>query len=118
MAGVDDPTAFWEESTAFLRGLTMVPEAQANAWLLDRARDRWASIVVARTSMHSLLFTMPRDGYPFDRTVRVAWSADVYEFRLAESLEAVVTTDKSFAAKAPVVLDAFLHQLAGAEAPA
>jgi hypothetical protein len=68
--------------------------------------------------MHSLLFTMPGDAYPFDRTVRVSWSADVYEFQLAGSLKPLVTADRCFAANAPVVLAAFLYQLAGAAAPA
>jgi hypothetical protein len=70
MVAMDDPKAWWKQSTDFLRSLTMVPEAQANAWLLDRARDHWASTLIARTSMHSLLFTMPGDEHPFDRTVR------------------------------------------------
>lgn len=118
MTGRDDPQTFWKESTEFLRGLKLVPEAQANAWLLDQARDRWASVVVARTSMHSLLFTMPEDAYPFDLTVLVSWRADVYEFTLAGSLKPLVTADRCFAVKAPAVLDAFLYQLAGAAAPA
>jgi hypothetical protein len=117
MAGVDDPPTLWKDSTAFLRGLTMVPEAQANAWLLDQVRDRWRSIVLARTSMHSILFTMPEDGYPFDRTVRVSWSADVYEVQMQERLKPVVTADKCFAAKAPHVLGSFLYQLSGAKGP-
>jgi hypothetical protein len=118
MMAIDNPNAFWKQSTDFLRGLSMVPEAQANAWLLDEARDHWVSTVIARTSMHSLLFTIPGDAYPFDRTVRVSWSADVYEFQLQERGKPVVTADRCFAANALVVLDAFLYQLAGAEAPA
>ena len=117
MTGMDTPRTSWKESTDFLRGLTRVPEAQANAWLLDQARGRWASVVMARTSMHSLLFSMPGDAYPFDRTVHVSWSADVYEFQLSGTLRSVVTADRSFAAIAMSVLDSFLYQLAGSAAP-
>jgi hypothetical protein len=79
---------------------------------------------MARTSMHSLLFTVPKDPYPFNKTVTVRWAADVYEFRfeerlrMAEWLNPLVAADRCFAGNAPVVLDAFLYQLAGAAAPA
>jgi hypothetical protein len=124
MTRMDTPETRWKDSTEFLRSLSAVPEAQANVWLLDQARDRWASVVIARTSMHSLLFTMPNEPYPFNKTVMVRWAADVYEFRfeerlrLAEGLNPLVAADRCFAVNAPLVLDAFLYQLAGAAAQA
>lgn len=64
-----DPT--WQSSLDFLRGLHGVPAAQANAITLTQARARWQHAVIARTSMHDLLFTLPGDDYPFTSSVRV-----------------------------------------------
>ena len=121
---MDIPENQWDRSTAHLRDLDAVPAAQANAWLLDQAREKWRSVVMARTSMYSLWFTMPGDVFPFDRTVKVSWLDDVYEFRFEDEvrlrerrLEPLVAADRSFAANAPVVLDSFLYQLAGEFGP-
>lgn len=64
----------WEESLDFLRTAHAVPAAQANAILLVRARGRWSQTVIARTSMHDLLFTLPGDTHPSDSSVRVHWA--------------------------------------------
>jgi hypothetical protein len=64
-----DPT--WQSSLDFLRDLSGVPAAQANAITLAQARARWQHAVIARTSMHDLWFTLPGDDYPFASSVRV-----------------------------------------------
>jgi hypothetical protein len=88
----------------------MVPAAQANAGLLAEAQTRWEGRVVARTSMHDLLFTVPGQAYPFRSSVRVHWEEDVYEFTLVAG-GGLVTADRCFQANALAVLDAFLLQL-------
>ena len=111
---MDDPAARWQSSTEMLRGLDSA-EAQANAWLLDQGRERWAGTVMARTSMASLLFQMPGQRVFVGRQVRVSWRDDVYEFQFLDPF--LVTADRCFATNAPAVLDAFLYQLAGEAAP-
>ena len=70
------PEPTWQASLDFLRGLGGVPAAQANAITLSRARKRWQHAVIARTSMHDLLFTLPGDAYPFTSSVRVQSTND------------------------------------------
>ncbi|VXB43963.1 conserved hypothetical protein [Aeromicrobium sp. 9AM] len=61
----------WRESLAFLRDCATVPAALSNATTLVTAQRRWRNHVVARTSMHDLLFTRPDEEYPFTASVRV-----------------------------------------------
>lgn len=91
-----------------------VPAAAANGRLLEAMPDGWRDRVVARTSMHDLLFTRPGDRYPFSSTVRVAWADDVYSFTLSNEV-GVVAADKCFETNATSVLAAFLCQLVGGE---
>ena len=69
------PEPTWQSSLDFLRGLHEVPAAQANAITLSQVRLRWQHCVIARTSMHDLLFTVPEDPYPFENSVRVRWAS-------------------------------------------
>ncbi len=110
---MDNLSARWQSSTEMLRGLE-IAEGQANAWLLDQGRDRWAGTVLARTSLASLLFTLPGATH-YGRRVLVSWRGDVYEFQFLNP--SLVTADRCFAKNAPAVLDAFLYQLAGDAAP-
>jgi len=109
----DEPE--WEESVSSLLGRSAVPAAQATGRLLDSARGRWEGRVVPRTSMHDLLFTVPGYPYPFEDSVRVAWSDDVFTFTLIVS-SALQSADRARAGSAPAVLDSFLLQLVGGEA--
>lgn len=109
----DGPT--WEQSIDFLLDCSDVPHARATAALLEQARDRWRGRVVPRTSMHSLLFTIPGQPYPFDQSVLVSWTDDVFEFQLVGG-GVVQAADRCHEATAPAVLDAFLAQLVGGEA--
>ena len=65
--------------------------------------------------MHSLLFTIPGQPYPFDQSVLVSWTDDVFEFQLVGG-GVVQAADRCHEATAPAVLDAFLAQLVGGEA--
>jgi hypothetical protein len=64
----------WRDSLLFLRELITVPAAQANATTLVAAQSRWQHHVLARTSMHDLLFTLPGQVFPFPSTVKVTWA--------------------------------------------
>jgi hypothetical protein len=68
---VTDPT--WQQSMTILRDLSNSPAALGNATTLALARSRWEHTLVARTSMHDLLFTRPGDDHPFTTQVRVQW---------------------------------------------
>ncbi len=68
-----DPT--WQMSLDYLQSLHEVPVAVSNAAVLAQARGRWQHMVVARTSMHDLLFTLPGEDYPFRSSVRVRWTS-------------------------------------------
>ncbi len=70
--GVADPS--WRDSLLVLRELITVPAAQANATTLVGAHSRWQHHVVARASMHDLLFTMPGQVFPFPSMVKVTWA--------------------------------------------
>lgn len=108
MSLVVDPT--WQSSLDFLRELRRVPAAQSNAVILAQARNRWQHAVIARTSMHDLLFTLPGDDYPFTSSVRVQAAADHHALvcwetgRLVE--QAAADTDQ-----VDSTLDAFLERL-------
>jgi hypothetical protein len=124
MAEIDPqtrPDELWVQSTQNLRGRKDVPAAQANAWLLDQGCEMWSNAVMARTSMHDLLFTRIGDLFPVPLAVVVSWEADVYEFRLIDRWgqmgAMIVSADRCRSANAPVVLDAFLYQLAGVRGP-
>ncbi len=68
--------------------------------------------------MHDLVLSRLGETYPWSVQVRVSWEAGVYEFRLLEAMGAIlVSADRCFASNAPVVLDAFLYQLAGQLGP-
>jgi hypothetical protein len=102
----------WNESLALLRGLSDVPSTTATVDLLELARPRWEKTVIARTSMHDLLFTCPDDPYPFHTTVRVSRSgADAFEFQLVRGGQ-LLAADRATDKTALAVLDAFLMQLA------
>lgn len=107
------PDRSWMQVAADLRERDGVPAAEANAGLLEDASATWAGRVIARTSMHDLLFTRPGDGYPFQEQVRVAWADEVFTFTLQVEQGMVVSADRARAAKAGSVLDAFLLQLIG-----
>ena len=105
---------FWDGSLAYLRDLPHLPGAIATADLLERARPAWERKVVARTSMHDLLFTLPEDEFPWHATVRVGkTSEDAFEFQLVRDGH-LITADRAADDTAPAVLDAFLMQLTGA----
>src|ERR1700674_3300350 len=102
----------WGEVVKDLKGRTSVAAALVNADLLESARARWDGVVVARTSMHDLLFTLPGDPYPFDGAVRVSWLDGTFEFRLTrKGLE--IAADRCREPNSRLVLDSFLTQLAG-----
>jgi len=101
----------WSTSVDALRRRGAVPAAQATASLLERAEARWLGRVVARTSMHDLLFTLPGDVHPFTESVRVAWDEHGYEFHLFVEHGKVKAADRCSEANAEAVLDAFLMQL-------
>ena len=107
---VNEPA--WNDSVDSLRDRTAVPAAQAAARLLQQAEDRWEGRVVARMSMHDLLFTVPGQAYPFEEEVRVSWTDGVFEFVLTAQHGKVVAGDRC-RETAPLVLDAFLSQLVG-----
>ena len=111
---IDQPT--WTATASFFDEHGLIPAAKASGWLLSQARPRWDGSVVARSSMHDLLFTRIDDPYPFERTVRVFWADDVYTFTLTAG-GLPVSGDRSRADMAVAVLDAFLSQLAGDAAP-
>jgi hypothetical protein len=70
----EPPWITWRDSLYSLRSLSGVPAALANATTLLAAMSRWGQHLVARTSMHDLLFTLPGDDYPFSSQVRVKWA--------------------------------------------
>lgn len=104
----------WQHVQRSLSGRSDVPAALANGRLLAALPAGWRGRVVARTSMHDLLFTRPADRYPFPSTVRVSWAEDVYSFSLTNEV-GVVAADKSHEPNARSVLAAFLCQLVGGE---
>lgn len=105
----------WQHVQRSLSERGVVPAALANGRLLAAMPAGWHGRVVARTSMHDLLFTRPADRYPFPSAVRVSWSDDVYSFSLTNEV-GVVAADKSHEPNAPSVLAAFLCQLVEGEA--
>lgn len=106
----------WGGTESRLLERTGVAGAVANGRLLRAMDSDWHTRVVARTSMHDLLFTPPADlRYPFGRSVRVSWSNDVYTMELRNEVD-VVTGDKCFEPNAPAVLSSLLAQLVGGEA--
>ena len=67
-----------------------------------------------RTSHLDLLFTLPSDQYPFEKTVSVSHAEGVFEFQLHDTRGFhLVTADRATRENAPAVLDAFLMQLTG-----
>jgi hypothetical protein len=101
----------WSRTMDDLRALQDAASAQANVALLQSVEPRWESVLEVRTSMNDLLFTRTGEKYPWHEMVRVAWAADVFEFRLLRK-DLLVTADRCRATNAPAVLDAFLMQLA------
>jgi hypothetical protein len=93
-----------------LRDRDAVPPAQANADLLVSLKAEWDGRVVARTSMHDVLFTLPGEPYPFRADVRVHSEDNVFEVTLARQ-GIVVTADRCHAGKVVSVVNAFLLQL-------
>jgi hypothetical protein len=105
---VTDPT--WQDTITFLRGLDGVPAALANATTLAVARSRWEAQVVARTSMHDLLLTLPGQNYPFAAQVRVQWRDGVSTiFRRQDEL--LVEEADADATTVDTTLDAVLERL-------
>jgi hypothetical protein len=103
-----DPT--WQSSLDVVRALSGVPAAQANVATLARARARWQFAVIARTSMHDLLFTLPGDGYPFAASVRVRWdNGDSTVLRWQG--DQLVEETTAGADDIDALLDAFLERL-------
>jgi hypothetical protein len=108
MALVPDPT--WQAGLDFLRDLNTVPAAQANATTLSQARTRWEHALIARTSMHDLLFTLPGDGYPFSASVRVQWKNGRHVV-LRWDGDRLVEEDATDADDVDALLDSFLERL-------
>ena len=102
----------WQDSLASLRERHSVPAALANATTLLAARQRWQHHVVARTSMHDLLFTLPGDDYPFSASVRVSWEAGTTRIRRRQG-EEVVESQTVAAATVDDTLDSVLLRLVG-----
>lgn len=100
----------WLSTVTYLRNLTTVPAAQANAVLADGAGTAWDGKVICRSSMHDLLFTLPGDDYPWRADIRVSWIDGVFEVRL-ERGGLLVTADRCRDEMSQVLLDSFLHQL-------
>jgi hypothetical protein len=73
----------------------------SNAGLLQQAKGRWDGKVVARTSMHDLLFTLPNKAYPWHTTVEVSYAEGVFEFQLVRGL-LLVTADRATEENAPL----------------
>ncbi len=111
------PLERWRDATDGLRSRVNVPPALANAWLLDQARAKWGTVVVAHSSMHDLIFSRQGDKWPWPVVVRVSWSEGVYEFNLLVDTGILVSADRCLAPNASVVLDSFLYQLAGQLTP-
>ncbi len=107
----------WMGTQTWLLTGTGVPGAVANGRLLETLPPEWRTRVIARTSMHDLLFTHPADDFPFPRRVRVAWRDDAYTLELLNEV-GVVTGDRCHEPNAPVVLASLLAQLVGGETPA
>ena len=108
MTLMPDPT--WQASLGFLRDLRGVPAAQANTIILTQARARWQHAVIARTSMHDLLFTLPGDDYPFTSSVRVQ-SANGRHVLLLWDNDLLVEENAANAENIDALLDAFLERL-------
>ena len=115
MVSGDRADADWAKVVADLRSYGL-PEATANADLLEIAGQKWAGLVVPRTSMASLLFTRLDDPFPFPVEVRVRWSQGTFEFRLERGV-LLVTADRCRQPNAPAVLDSFLMQVASLPEP-
>jgi hypothetical protein len=114
VAPIPEPLDGWKDTAATLRSREVVPAAQANAELLDRAMSRWRTHVAVRSSMHDLVFTRLASPTPREKShVQVSWRDGVYEFRLVDSRGLLITADRCYAGNASVVLDSFLFQLAG-----
>jgi hypothetical protein len=64
--------------------------------------------------MHDLLFTIPGYPHPFEESVTVSWSNDVFTFTLSEGGVAR-SGDRCRPGNAAEVLDSFLVQLIGGE---
>ena len=111
---MNDPE--WGDVVKDLKGTTGVPAALVNSELLESARARWDGVVVARTSMHDLLFTLPGDPYPFEGNVRVSWLDGTFEFRLFRN-GLIITADRCSELNSSLVLDSFLAQLALGASP-
>jgi hypothetical protein len=102
--------ASWARNVAFLSSFDF-PAAQAVGRLLDGAEARWSGQLISRTSMYSLLFTLPgRGDSSFPEDVRVSWDDGVFEFSL-HAKGHLITADRAREQSAPQVLDAFLYQL-------
>jgi len=110
MLSEDSADGEWAKAVADLRSYG-IPEAAANADLLEIAGTKWAGLVVPRTSMASLLFTRLGDPFPFPVEVHVHWSEGTFEFRLNRGM-LLVTADRCHQPNAPAVLDSFLMQIA------
>jgi hypothetical protein len=63
--------------------------------------------------MHDLLFTLPDEEYPWDKTVRVGRvGKDAFEFQFVRGGH-LISADRATDSTALAVLDAFLMQLTG-----
>jgi len=112
MAGMTESTWItWRDSLYFLRSLSAVPAALANATTLLAATPQWSQRLVARTSVHDLLFTLPGDDYPFRSQVRVQWAAGTSTI-LRWQDDALAEETNAEADNVDRVLDAVLERLA------
>jgi hypothetical protein len=109
-SSVTDDAHLWEATLGFLRSLHHLPGALATAALLKSVRNDWEDRVIARTSMHDLLLTLPNQGFPWEADVRVSARGGDFEFTL-HGKEGVVATDHRGAADGASVLRSFLEQL-------
>jgi hypothetical protein len=113
MAAMTEST--WQDSFYYLRGLSSVPAALANATTLLAATPWWSQRLVARTSSHDLLFTRPGDGDPFRSRVRVQWAGGTSTI-LRWQDDALAEEAKAEAADVDSILDGVLERLAVAAA--
>jgi len=104
----------WKSSLDFLRSLDGVPAAEVTADLLESVLADWQDRVVARTSMHDLLFTKLGQGYPWKAQVRASAVGNVFEFQLLRG-QHLVTADRCHRDNAEAVLRSFLAQLEAEE---
>jgi hypothetical protein len=101
----------WGASLEFLSSLHHLRGALANAALLASVRSDWEDQVVARTSMHDLLFTLPDEEFPWDASLRVSAVEGGFEFTLHKPHGHLAAQEHCEAAMGESVLRSHLERL-------